>query len=382
MNLFSKTTGSDWVSLDPPDDEKEKPVVEENRRKLERHLTDVLLAENLVVLAGLGTSRCVKDSNGNSIAPTMKDLWNAARDKAGAQFDEIMKKVNYHPIDGRDNIELLLSHCQVSQLLKPDQAVDDFVVQSEELIVKKCRFVNDTVDLATHESFLRKVARRSTRQPRMKLFTSNYDLCFESAASRSRFVVVDGFSHTQPQEFDGIHFSYDLVRRDQETETPDYIENVFQLYKIHGSVDWELKGPQVIRAVDPERPLIIFPRLSKFESSYDQPFIELMSRFQAAVRQPNTGLLVLGFGFNDNHLVQPIMSAIRSNVSLKAIVVSPHVRESKRTAIRQIELLAKNGDSRLVLVGASFEELVPLLPDLVAATEEEQHRERIRMQNV
>jgi hypothetical protein len=48
VNLFSKTTGSDWVSLDPTDDEKEKPVVEENRRKLERHLTDVLLAENLV----------------------------------------------------------------------------------------------------------------------------------------------------------------------------------------------------------------------------------------------------------------------------------------------------------------------------------------------
>jgi hypothetical protein len=40
----------------------------------------------------------------------------------------------------------------------------------------------------------------------MKLFTTNYDLCFEEAAARSRFVTVDGFSHAMPQEFDGAYF--------------------------------------------------------------------------------------------------------------------------------------------------------------------------------
>jgi hypothetical protein len=89
----------------------------------------------------------------------MEALWNVVRDKAGPQFDEIRTRVNYQSIDGRDNIELLLSHCQVSQLLKSDRAVADFVVKSEELIVEKCRFVNDEVDLATHESFLRKVVK-------------------------------------------------------------------------------------------------------------------------------------------------------------------------------------------------------------------------------
>jgi hypothetical protein len=31
----------------------------------------------------------------------------------------------------------------------------------------------------------------------------------------------------------------------------------------------------------------------------------------------------VGFGFNDNHLAEPVMSAIRSNLSMKIVVVSP-----------------------------------------------------------
>jgi hypothetical protein len=310
------------------------------------------------------------------LGPTMAELWDAAGKIGGDSFAALKSKVNYDP--AAKNIELLLSHCQMSESLKSEPQVASFVRDTEKMIVSSCRFVKKETLLSNHEAFLRKTARRSARLPRMKLFTTNYDLCFERASSRTQFIVIDGFSHTQPQEFDGSHFSYDLVRREQEKDAPDYIPNVFHLHKMHGSVDWRQDEGVVVRDPDAPRPLIIYPRVGKFESSYGQPYLEMMARFQFALRQPKTGVLIIGFGFNDNHVVQPILSAIRANVGLKLMAVSPHIADSENAAIKQITALIKAGDWRLSLVNASFKEFVGVIPDLVQQTEQEQHFARVR----
>ncbi len=379
MEFLFYPAGETWVKTHADGDEEEGVArAQKNREILKTFLRELLLTENLVVLCGLGTSRSVLDPEGNTPALTLGDLWDAARENAADQFEEIVDCVHYEPPNDDDSIELLLSRCQLHQALNPNEPVGNFMEATERLIVELCDFLKGEHRLDTHEAFLRKVARRSTRQPRMKLFTTNYDLCFETAANRAGFVVVDGFSHSLPQTFDAVYFAYDLVRREQQGETPDYIPNVFQLHKLHGSVDWERRGSTVLRQRSPDHPVIIYPRHTKFESSYDPPFLEMMSRFQLSLRQPNVALLVIGFGLNDNHIVQPIMSAVRSNVGLKAAVVDPVLKDTENAAVSGLRGLIQNGDPRLALVAARFEELVPVLPDLVAASEEERHHERVR----
>jgi hypothetical protein len=378
MEFKSATTDGKWQSTLPdPTNQAALDGPNAPKQKLRQILTDILLSENLVVLCGLGTSLLVKGNDGQRLAPTMTDLWAAAEEMAGKKFEEIKTTVKYVKPPPGDDIELLLSQCQMSERFAPCKLVNDFVMKAEGTIVDKCRFVKGDTTLSSHESFLRKVGRRSTRLPRLKLFTTNYDLCFEIAASHVRFVAVDGFSHTQPQEFDGIHFSYDFVRRTQDGEAPDYIPNVFHFYKLHGSVDWELRGLQVFKATNPPKPLIIYPRYGKFESSYDQPFIEMMSRFQLSLRQPNTGLIIVGAGFNDHHITQPVLSAIRANVGLKAAFVSPSLKDAPKEPIANINSLIDKGDWRLTLVASTFEDLVSFLPDLIAETEEELHFQRV-----
>jgi hypothetical protein len=240
VKLLSSKTGAEWVPIDPTEAREEHPLEKISflRDGLTSDLTALLLSEHLVVLTGLGTSLCVTNKDGERLAPTMRDLWNAAEERAGDDFSRIREKVNF-PSHQEGNIELLLSHCQLSQLLREDEMVGRFISATEAVIVERCQFVRHGTPLPIHEVFLRKCARRSTRQARMKLFTTNYDLCFETAASHAKFVVVDGFSHLQPQLFDGSYFSYDLVRRVQDGGVPDYIPNVFQMYKLHGSLDWE-----------------------------------------------------------------------------------------------------------------------------------------------
>jgi hypothetical protein len=344
---------------------------------LHSNLVEFLRSEHLVVLTGLGTSLCVIDRAGNKPAPTMSDLWNAVRGAVGIESFEAILKAVRHP-DGDHNIELLLSRCQTAEAFEPSQLIRDFIRVAEKTIAHRCRFISDNLDLPQHESFLRRIARRPTTAPRTRIFTTNYDLCFETAASRIHMVVVDGFSHSIPQEFDGEYFAYDLVRREEDGSAPDFIPNVCHLYKLHGSVDWERSTERIRKRQDTDEPVLIYPRHSKFESSYEHPFIELMSRFQAAIRQPKTSLLIVGFGFNDKHITQPVLSAIRSNVGLKVVIVDPFVQESPSEASSVMASLIAQGDPRITLVSSPFEKFVPLLPDLVSETEQERHHARLR----
>jgi hypothetical protein len=385
MQIFSSSTGGKWVPLVENTPEESK-LVERNRETLKRSSLEMLRAENLVVLTGLGTSLCVTEGS-TRLAPTMEDLWNAARTATGtSDFDALLDKVRYRATEPdpassgntrvKKDIELLLSHCQLAKAFAPDASISSFIRDTEQLIVSKCAFVKDSFTLGTHENFLRKVARRSTRSPRTRIFTTNYDLCFEQAASGAGFIVLDGFSHTLPQRFNSTYFDFDFVRRDNTFGTPDFLTNVFQLYKLHGSVDWDRRGDEVYRMTQPTTPVLIYPRDSKFELSYEPPFLEMMGRFLSSLRQPKTALLVIGFGFNDKHLTQPILSAIRSNVGLRVTVVDPSLATSKNDAITRLTELVIHGDARICLVAAKFEEFVPLLPDLVAVSEEEQHQAR------
>jgi hypothetical protein len=352
--------------------------------KLRAELRDTLNSQNLVVLAGLGTSLCIKDGH-KRLAPTMSDLWVAAKVTAGADFQHVVDVSRYDSVAKTDiagkkeeNIELLLSRCQMAAQILADPKIANFIKNAEELIVARVDFLKDDRRLETHEVFLRKLARRPGSRPRLKLFTTNYDLCFEQAAAAARFIPVDGFSLVTPHTFDGIYFDYDFVRKIPGKDSTEPVPNVFHFFKLHGSLDWRQQtATQTIRSRGVGKPVIIYPRDSKFETSYQQPFLEMMARFQAALREPNTGLLIVGFGFNDQHIVEPILTALRSNISLRLIVADPTIENSKSAAMQWVRSLVAEEDHRVTLIEATFEKLTTMIPDLVTKTEAELHLERI-----
>jgi hypothetical protein len=358
---------ADWADLhgEEPD--------EEAALQLRTRLKQLLGAERLLVLAGLGTSRCV---TAPQPAPTMHDLWERAKSCVGdARWGAALEAAGWREEYAND-IELLLSRSQMILALRgEDGDIQSFVADCEAEIVSACRFVVAGTDLSTHEAFLRRVARRPARLPRVQLYTTNYDLAFETAASRTGFAVIDGFSHVAPQRFDGGYFDVDFAIRDRERAASiiDWMPNVLQLLKLHGSVDWEGTEQGIVRARGPDRPLIVYPRATKFEASYQQPFLEFMARFQAALRQPDLGLLIVGSGLNDRHIVEPLMAAVRSNTRLALAVVAPHLADSGNTAIDRFIDYTSKGDRRITLVEGTFEDLVEVLPELVPETEVEQH---------
>jgi hypothetical protein len=366
VKVYATKTGKKWKEVHETMEAADDGLL---AKEWEDYLIDVLEVENLIILAGGGTSL------GDKIkGPSMSALYENV--KSIDHFKEILELVKHNTEDA--NIEVLLSHCHSSlHFLEPkNQAkVTTFIKAAEKLIAEKCRNFMGKADLSTHETLIRRLSRRSLLKPRMRLFTTNYDLCFERSASQIECPVIDGFSFSSPQRFNPRFFNYDIVRRSlNRNEPPEYLEGVFHLYKVHGSVDWERQSDGSIeRVAVTDKPCLIYPASTKYEYSYSQPHLEMMSHFLAALREPNTTLLILGFGFNDLHLSEPIISTVHSNSGLRLIYVDPECEKTinSKKYQKELKIFIDENDDRIILVTSTFDAFVYQIPNLGRQTEEE-----------
>lgn len=393
--FFSPETGA-WKALKPdvssePDESKRRETLSaatSAREELKAVLLSSLQMQHVVALAGSGTSL------GSINGPSMWTLWDHCvnsnpdtgddKRKPTAQAQAVIDEIGYEVAVAKENIEALLSRCDAYLQIKKCSEVEKFVSASKAVILKKCSaFLNGADDskLASHRTFLHRLSRRRARDSRMKLFTTNYDLCFERAAGKQGLVALDGFSFTQPRQFDPRFFLYDIVRRPSTgastgDEVGNPLEGVFHLYKLHGSVNWDqsTSGDIEIKSdPTPETACLIYPANGKYQQSYVQPHLELISQYFAALREPNTCLIVTGFGFNDDHLSEPIIAAARTNPHLRLIIVNPSVNDLTSRPKEPnrywdaLYKLAKQGED-VWLINATFSEFAELIPDLKSLT--------------
>jgi hypothetical protein len=359
----------DWA---PPPPDPASADADPHDDRLTAFLLAALQMQNLLVLAGSGTSLQVG-------GPTMADLWHGCVPTSPDEgLAAVLQRLRYGVAADERNIEELLSRCDAHLQVNPDDAeVAAFRSNAISTILTRCRAVAEAGvhDIRPHKEFLRRLARRRARDPRLKVFTTNYDLCFERAAGELGLVALDGFSFSQPRRFDPGFFDYDIVRRSvSAADGPHYVPGVFQFLKLHGSVDWALTGKggvSIDSNVTAARACLVYPTQQKYRFSFQQPHLELVAQFLASLRQANACLLAVGFGFNDDHLSEPIFSALESNPHLRVIVVTPraeaHFSNATSAGWTRLRTLFERG-ADLAFVQATFSALVPLIPDLRALT--------------
>lgn len=142
-----------------------------------------------------------------------------------------------------------------------------------------------------------------TRRPHsIEIFTPNYDLLVEEALERAHAPFFDGFSGSHRPFFDAASVSSDEL-------PPRWT----RLWKLHGSLGWEITGDTVVRTGSRAVTQLIYPDHLKYDQVTRQPYSALFERLRSFLTSPDTLLLCSGFSFRDAHICALLKEAMMAN---------------------------------------------------------------------
>lgn len=331
--------------------------------------------DNTIILTGAGSSFGIGKTNIKGM--TMRKLWEEIVKKCGKEpIENLGNKINFKIENIEEvNLEDFLSHASLFLLLynNTDVEVERIVNKIKQIIIDNCTIIMP--EDAPHKEFLKRITARKLKHNRLKLFTTNYDMLFEQAANECGFTMIDGFTFTFPRVFNGNNYDYDIVIRKNSriTAQENYASKVFHLYKLHGSLDWARNAEtgQILKCdfENNKKPVMIFPSSIKYETSYEQPFFEMMSRFQTELRMDNALLIIIGYSFGDKHINSMIFEALELNHSLQLVIVDPYI-ENFEDIIEKTQRSAN-----IMLIRSDFKELALNYPYSFAYGQEENGEE-------
>jgi len=168
--------------------------------------------KHTVILTAAGTS---SDNGGDTTRGKTRDgLWFFCESEIDA-FEKFITDLKQKESYKSKNIEELLSLIILFKKVNIKHENEDefnlLIEQLEDKIANACNLSLDSQ--APHKTFLNKITARKPSDSRVQLFTTNYDTLFEQAANKAGFVVIDGFSFTQPREFSGRYFDFEYPFR-------------------------------------------------------------------------------------------------------------------------------------------------------------------------
>lgn len=151
------------------------------------------------------------------------------------------------------------------------------------------------------------------RKVAVELFTTNYDLLMEQALEDSEVPYFDGFVGSRRSFFD--------LRAVENALIPTHWS---RLWKIHGSINWyqeteQDKDGQDVKKVYRSSEIkqnsshLIYPSHLKYEESRKMPYLALIDQLSRFIRKKSSLLILSGYSFNDGHLNDTIVNALKAN---------------------------------------------------------------------
>jgi SIR2-like domain len=370
---------------------------EDGLRRIQALLADWLRMENVVVLAAAGCAtgadgRLMSGPAKNNLECLVLDAvercnlseagkalvaWKRKNDWGRGNFEDWLgylfnasglttpahspiKSVTWHREDDGAAADLILSAAD-------GQALRTYI---ERALFSECALEIDRKEVtggsdersSGHIPFLAKLIARDPNLGRTHLFTLNYDTLLEQAMEELGIQYFDGFSGKANSRFDPASYGLDIYYPGDVAEgRVRRFDKFLQFYKLHGSIHWYVDADGAYRArhtdiayakayrhaapedkaklleIDPFKSIRSFgilPTSQKFTQTLDMPFAHLFRLFHARLNQPQTFLIVLGYGFGDSHVTRIIETALM-NPSLVMLVVEPSPKSAVIEKVRR-----------------------------------------------
>jgi hypothetical protein len=287
-------------------------LVEGLRDHLARH------DQKVILLFGAGTSSAVQvddDQGSRPLIPNLRDMtqacadrvtalgnvfsdaWDAVGDECEANGDDrlvesILTRVRLKlaAIGGDDRL-VGLDATQLSTLEETIRTTIAELVQPAEDVIP--------IDLP-HSRFARWIA-KTDRQHGVEVFTTNYDVLLERSFEDQWLLTFDGFVGGYKPFFAAETLVRDVIPSSPWT----------RLWKMHGSVTWQLEEGRIVRGSPSLSGELILPSSYKYEESRKQPYLAMLDRLARILRAGNVVMITCGYSFSDEHINALIFDAIR-----------------------------------------------------------------------
>ena len=173
----------------------------------------------------------------------------------------------------------------------------------------------------------------------INIFTTNYDNILETAMEMNHIDYFDGFSGRISPKFSTANYGKLICRQ---TELTGRISESVScnLFKMHGSLYWKQDGEDIVFedfsgkiteiSLETEEDeflkkysqlCIINPEKNKFNSTVmNSNYYDQLRMFANELERQNTIILVFGFSFADEHIVQVVKRALSSNPTLTLLL--------------------------------------------------------------
>jgi hypothetical protein len=303
-------------------------------------------------LIGAGCSLCA----GKPLIGTLTDRVIENMDPSIKVEFEKLKGTGSRPATVEDLINYLVRYQSILQtvndttghLLQPDWIKSSLQEIKKGIVTQ----IADTwVESEIHARFLQRIGGVLPKTGR-DIFTINYDTVIEATLDHLRIHCVDGFRGSRRGWFDPTIFD----------ELPA-CDSCFKVYKLHGSINWIRESSGHVRrtvvnsAVDITDPVVVYPSEQKYLQTQFGVYETLMGRFREKLRAPgvNNRLVTLGYSFNDEHINEAIIDAVKSTDSNLTVIafVGPDAKIDEQR--QRMEDFAARCDQRFnAYVGNAF----------------------------
>ncbi len=172
----------------------------------------------------------------------------------------------------------------------------------------------------------------------VEVFTPNYDLLLEESFERNRLPYFDGFSGSHKPFFDPTSISSDSLPA-----------RWSRLWKIHGSLGWEIHDGNIIRTGSRNATSLIYPDHLKYDRIEKQPYTAMFERLKSFLNTPDSLLLCTGFSFFDAHITAILDEALAANTHTAVIAFQFRTLQEEEAAKglaikrRNLSIYARDG---------------------------------------
>jgi len=264
----------------------------------------------------------IKNKDESPLIPDIEGLTKVVIEqlnKKGANKKNLEIILKHFQTDGKKtvNIEDILSHIRaLRQVAGKEKARDLKSEELDQLDTKICDTIVEVVkkELPGVDTPYHKLASwiaAIVRDNPIEIFTTNYDLLFEQALESRRVPYFDGFIGADKAFFD-IHA----------IEGDKLPSRWARLWKLHGSINWNLKKKGVVIRCQPETGCrVIHPSHLKYDESRRMPYLAMIDRLRSFLKKPSSVLIICGYSFRDEHINANILECLQGNSSTIAFAL-------------------------------------------------------------